>query len=65
MYYDNPNQLFGGMHILRLSEPLIVKNNEQHKINEIININDVPSPDLRVASCSTHVEAIGINQIKY
>ena len=53
------------MHVLRLSELLIVKNNEQHKINEIININDVPSPYLRVASCSAHVEGIGINQIKY
>ena len=48
------------MHILRLSEPLIVKNNEQHKIKEIININDVSSPDLRVASCSAHVKGIGI-----
>ena len=48
------------MHVLRLSELLIVKNNEQHKINEIININDVPSPYLRVASCLTHVEGIGI-----
>ena len=60
MYYHNPNQLFGGMHMLRLSEPLMVKNNEQHKIKEIININDVPSPDLRVASCWAHVEGIGI-----
>ena len=65
MVYNTSNQLFGGMHILRLSEILIVKNNEQHKINEIININDVPSPDLRVASCSARVEGIGINQIKY
>ena len=48
------------MHMLRLSEPLIVKHNEQHKINEIININDVPSSDLRVASCWAHVETIGI-----
>ena len=48
------------MHILRFSEPLIMKNNEQHKIKEIININDVPSPDLRVASCSAHVKGIGI-----
>ena len=48
------------MHILRLSEPLIVKYNEQHKIKEIININDVSSPDLRVASCSAHVEGIEI-----
>ena len=65
MFYNNPNQLFGGMHMLRLSELLIVKNNEKHKIKEIININDVPSPDLRVASCWAHVEGIGINQIKY
>ena len=48
------------MHILRLNEPLIMKNNEQHKIKEIININDVPSPDLRVASCLAHVKGIGI-----
>ena len=48
------------MHILRFSEPLIMKNNEQHKIKEIININDVSSPDLRVASCSAHVKGIGI-----
>ena len=48
------------MHMLRLNEPLIVKNNEQHKIKEIININDVPSPDIRVASCWAHVEGIGI-----
>ena len=60
MYYDNPNQLFGGMHMLRLSELLIVKHNEQHKNKEIININDVPSPDHRVASCWAHVERIGI-----
>ena len=65
MYYDNPNQLFGGMHVLRFSEPFIVKNNEQHEYKETMNINDVPSPDLRVASCWAHVEAIGINQIKY
>ena len=65
MYYDNPNQLFGGMHILRLSEILIVKNNEQHEYKETISINDVPSPDLRVASCWAHVEGIGINKIKY
>ena len=60
MFYDNPNQLFVSMHMLRLSEPLIVKNNEQHKIKEIISINDVSSPDLRVASCWAHVEGIGI-----
>ena len=60
MFYHNTYQLFGGMYILRLSEPLIVKYNEQHKIKEIININDVSSPDLRVASCSAHVEGIGI-----
>ena len=65
MFYDNPNQLCGGMHMLRLSELVIVKNNEQHKNKEIININDVPSPHLRVASCLAHVEGIGINQIKY
>ena len=53
------------MHMLRLSKLVIVKNNEQHKNKEIININDVPSPHLRVASCSAHVEGIGINQIKY
>ena len=65
MFYDNPNRLLGGMHMLRLSELLIVKINEQQKIKEIININDVPSPHLRVASCSAHVKGIGINQIKY
>ena len=48
------------MHILPLSQPFIMKTIEQHKINEIININDVPSPDLRVASCWAHVEGIGI-----
>ena len=51
------------MHMLRLSELLIVKNNEQHKIIQIININDVPNPDLRVASCWAHVEGNKINQI--
>ena len=61
MYYHITNQLFVGMHMLRLSEPLIVKNNEQHINKEIININDVPSPHLRVASCLAHVEGIGIN----
>ena len=60
MFYHNTYQLFGGMHILRLSEPFIVKYNEQHKIKEIININDVSSPDLRVASCSAHVKGIRI-----
>ena len=48
------------MHMLRLSELLIVKHNEQHKNKEIININDVPSPDHRLASCWAHVERIGI-----